>query len=334
MTIKGRFERFTTKIRPTDEHIEEANRQVEYMINRLHDKVADDGTYTLEKVLRAGSNAKFTSLLRTEHNRFDVDLGAYYSGDGATKAKLDKLLEFTRDRLVEIYPKKDKENDFEVLKSAVRVKFTSGIKLWVDVAPIVKDDSLGITNGGHIPRDDGWRLTSVTAHNDFVAKRTGESKKVSGPVRFNRLVRMVKWWNNRQGSLVQPSIFCELITAAAVASTGVTTEWQTSLRQVFTFLRKHQFNTPIAFDDYYDPKKANLATGTVVVLDSVNPGNNVTSTWTDKTRSDFLDRVQEAYDSTTAAWSAERDGDEDEAVDHWCEVFGDEFRTLSEEDDD
>src|SRR6202035_1390984 len=133
------------------------------------------------------------------------------------------------------------------LNSAIRVKFTSGIKLWVDVAPIVKDDSLGITNGGFIPRDDGWRLTSVTAHNDFVARRTAESNKVSGPVRFNRLVRMVKWWNNLQGSMVQPSIFCELIAAAAVRDCGVTTEWQTSLRQVFSFLRKHGLKQPIVF---------------------------------------------------------------------------------------
>ena len=331
MTIKSRFERFTTNIRPTDDHIKEANRQVEFMIDRLHNKVAKDGTFTLEKILRAGSNAKFTSLLRTDFNCFDVDLGAYYSGTGATTAELNKLLEFTRDRLVEIYPQKDKDKDFEVLKSAVRVKFTSGIKLWVDVAPIVRDDSLGITNAGYIPRDDGWRLTSVTAHNDFVAKRTAESKKVSGPVRFNRLVRMLKWWNNRQGTLVQPSIFCELVAAAAVASTGVTPEWQTSLRQIFTFLRKHQFLEPIVFDDNFDPNTKTLATGTVVVIDSVNPANNVTSIWSENTRRDYLDRIEDAYDSTTAAWSAERDGDEDEAVDYWCEVFGEDFRKLSQE---
>lgn len=331
MTIKSRFDRFTTQIRPTDEHIEEANRQVEYMIDRLHDKVADDGSFVLEKVLRAGSNAKFTSLRKTEENRFDVDLGAYYSGKGAQKSKLDTLLDFTRARLIEIYPQKE-EKDFEKLQSAVRVKFTSGIKLWVDVAPIIRDDSLGIANGGHIPRPDAWRLTSVTAHNDFVARRTAESKKVSGPVRFNRLVRMVKWWNNRQGSLVQPSIFCELVTAAAVRQSGVTAEWQTSLRQVFTFLRKHGLADPIVFDDYYDPEKVELASGTVVVLDSVNPKNNVTSAWTESTRRQFLDRVQDAYDAAVAAWSAERDGDEEEAVEHWCEIFGDAFRTLSEEE--
>lgn len=331
MTIKGRFERFTTNIRPTDKHIEEANRQTEWMIDRLHDKVSADGTFVLEKVLRAGSNAKFTSLLRTDENVFDVDLGAYYSGKGATKEKLDTLLDFTMEKLIEIYHQKDRK-DFEKLKSAVRVKFTSGIKLWVDVAPIVKDESLKITNGGHIPRDDGWRLTSVTAHNDFVSKRTGESKKVSGPVKFNRLVRMIKWWNNLQGSLVQPSIFCELITAAAIRDNGVTGEWQTSLRQVFSYLRKHGLTQPIVFDDYYDPKKVTLATGTVVVLDSVNPKNNVTALWTSSTRDQFLDRVEEAYDASTSAWSAERDGDEDEAVDHWCRIFGDGFRNLSEED--
>lgn len=331
MTIKRRFDRFTTQIRPTEEHIEEANRQVEYMIDRLHDKVADDGSFVLEKILRAGSNAKFTSLRKTDENLFDVDLGAYYSGKGAEKRKLDTLLDFTRAQLIKIYPQKE-EKDFQKLQSAVRVKFTSGIKLWVDVAPIIRDDSLGITNGGYLPRPDGWRLTSVTAHNDFVTKRTAESKKVSGPVRFNRLVRLVKWWNNLQGQLVQPSIFCELITAAAVRESGVTSEWQTSLRQVFTFLRKHGLAQPIIFDDYYDAEEADMASGTVVVLDSVNPKNNVTSAWTDSTRRQFLDRVQDAYDASVAAWSAERDGDEDEAVDHWCEVFGDAFRKLSEED--
>jgi len=52
--------------------------------------------------------------------------------------------------------------------------------------------------------------------------------------------------------LIQPSIFCDCITAAAFAEVGVTNEWQTSLRHVFNFLRQHQFLTPIVFSDYYD----------------------------------------------------------------------------------
>ncbi len=333
MTIKGRFELFTTNIKPTEEHFAEANRQTKYMIEQLYNRVSADGTFTLEKVLRAGSNAKHTSLRQTADNRFDVDLGAYYSGKGATKDKLSTLLDFTHAKLIDIYHQKDKK-DFEILESAVRVRFVTGIKLWVDVAPIIKDDTLKIDNAGWIPRKDKWRLTSVTAHNDFVSKRNVLSKKVAGPVHFNRLVRMMKWWNNLQGDLVQPSIFCELIAAKAFVETGVTGEWQSSLRQIFNFLRKHQLCEAIVFDDYYDSKKVALPLDQVIVLDSVNSSNNVTREWTAATRESFIDRVQDAYDAMMDARVAENAGDEDSAVEHWCRVFGDSFRELSEKQED
>lgn len=329
MTIKERFDRFASQIRPTNEHIKEANRQTDYMVEQLKNRVSADDRFTLEKVLKAGSNAKFTSLRRTEDNIFDVDIAAYYSGEDATKEQLDKLLKFTSDQIRNIYPTKQDE-DIKPLKSAVRVKFRSGIKLNVDVAPIIRDDSLGLPNGGWIPRKDGWRLTSVTCHNDFISQRIALSKQISGPVKFNRLVRMVKWWNNQQGDLTQPSIFCDLVTAAAFEEYGVTDEWQTSLRQVFSFLRKHQFLEPIIFDDFYNVNRVVLPADQVVIMDSVNPNNNIAKTWTEKTRLSYLERVQEAYDAMMDAKSCEFDGDENAAVDAWCQVFGDEFRTLSE----
>lgn len=334
MTIKGRFERFTRKIRPTDKHIEEANRQTEFMISRLEHRISADETYELEKIVLAGSNAKHTSLRKTKENRFDVDLNACFSGQGAKKAELDKLLQFTHGQLVDVYKHLKDPRDFEILKSAVRIRFVSGIKLWVDVAPIILDDSvLHVEDAGWIPRSDGWRLTSVTAHNKFVAKRTKKSKEVSGPVHFNRLVRMFKWWNNRQGPLAQSSIFCELVAAAAFEQTGVTSEWQSSLRQLFTFMRQHQFRTPILFGDYYKPSSVEVPPHPVIVMDAVNPKNNLTAAWTRRTRDEFLESVQQAYNAMMAARSAEQDDDDDEAVDHWCHVFGNDFRKLSEEED-
>lgn len=332
MTIIGRFNRFVKNIRPTDDHIGEANRQTDYMVEKLKGKVAANGTFKLEKVLKAGSNAKFTSLRRTTENIFDVDLAAYYSGTGATTKELNKLLDFTCEWLCEIYPNKPKE-DFGVLKSAVRVKFRGGIKLNVDVAPIIRDDSLGLENGGWLPRADGWRLTSVSCHNQFISGRTTKSNQVSGPVRFNRLVRLVKWWNNRQEDLAQPSIFCDLITAAAFDVYGVTSQWQTSLRQVFSFLLKHQFLEPIIFDDYHDTSQLEFPSGQVVIMDSVNLENNIAKDWTEKTRLDYLARVQDAYDWIMEARSYELDGEEEGAVEKWCQVFGDKFRSLSEGED-
>lgn len=334
MTIKARFARFTKNIRPTDKHIEESDRQTDFMVGRLKHRISADGTYELDRVVLSGSNAKHTSLRKTEQNRFDVDLNACFSGKGATKDHLDRLLHFTRAQLMDIYRHLKDEKDFELLKSAVRVKFTSGIRLWVDVAPIILDESvLHIENAGWLPRPDGWRLTSVTGHNTFVSKRTKRSKAVSGPVHFNRLVRMFKWWNNLQGGLTQPSIFCELVAAAAFEETGVTDEWQSSLRHLFRFMRQHGFGAPILFADFYDPAQVKLPSDAVVVMDSVNSENNITRPWSAGTRDDFLRRVQQAYNAMMDARSAEQDDDEEEAVDHWCRVFGDEFRNLSEEED-
>ena len=104
------------------------------------------------------------------------------------------------------------------------------------------------------------------------------------------------------------------------------------MRQIFSFLRRHQLREPIVFDDYYDSTKIALPKDEVIVLDSVNSANNVTREWTAATRDKFLDRVQEAYDAMMDARVAENAGDEDSAVEHWCRVFGDAFAELSEEE--
>jgi hypothetical protein len=144
---------------------------------------------------------------------------------------------------------------------------------------------------------------------------------------------MIKWWNNLQGNLTQPSIFCDLITAHAFEEVGVTTDWQSSLLRVFSSFRKHQFLDPIIFSDYYDPSEVEISDDSkIFVMDSVNPENNITWFWTEDTRLEYLERIQIAYDALVQARSCDLDGEEDEAVDELCEVFGEAFRELSEED--
>ena len=88
----------------------------------------------------------------------------------------------------------------------------------------------------------------------------------------------------------------------------------------------------VIFSDYYDSSKIKVPSHHVIVMDAVNPKNNITATWTNRTREEFLKRVQQAYNAMMDARSAEQDDDEDEAVDHWCRVFGNDFRNLSEEE--
>lgn len=334
MTIRQRFDGFTTAIRPDDDTLDEARRQVAHLEKRLHDLVSEDETFTLVKILRAGSNAKHTSLVRRGANAWDVDLGAYFIGEGATKDEFDDLLGFLEAQIRDVYPNKD-DDDIKAERSAVRVVFTTGIQLHVDVAPIIADDALGVENGGWIPRADGYRLTSVTLHNRFVSSRSTASADVPGPVKFNKLVRLVKWWNNRlPDHLRMPSIFCDHVTAAAVAHMGgVTDQWQTSVRELFRFIAQvHRLTEPIVFEDYYDASDAVLPDDSVVVMDVVNPGNNVGAKLdTDAKRAAYVAAAQEAYDAASYARTLELDGEIDQAVDVWCEVFGTDFRTLSDD---
>lgn len=328
--ISARFSRFLARIRPSRKQMMEAEQQAAVLREQLTERIAADGQFHLEKIFRAGSTAKHTDLARTEKGAFDIDLGVYYRAQGRTEDQLSKLLPYTQARLCEIYPPGKLQQDFHVGKNAVNVTFrTSGLK--IDVVPIIRDGSLKRKNSGWIPRQDEWRLTSITTHIHFVHTRTARHKRRANPVKFNHLVRLVKWWNRRlPESLKQCSYFCELITAAALEKRGVTGDWQSSLYQIFAFVSQHAFSQPIIFNDYYDARKVKPHSDLVVVLDAVNAENNLTRKWNEGTRRGYLNFVQRTLEQIRRAQDCERKGDEQGAVDAWCHVFGDEFRRLSQ----
>jgi len=324
------FDRFIAHIRPSRAQLEGADQQVAFLKERLAECIAADKQFHLEKIFRAGSVAKHTNLVRTGKDTFDIDLGVYYRAQGPTEEQLSNLLPYTHARLREIYPVEKPAQDFHVGKNAVNVTFpTSGLQ--VDVVPIIRDASLKRRNSGCIPRQDEWRLTSITAHIHFVHTRTARSKQVFGPVKFNHLVRLMKWWNRRlPESLRQCSYFCELITAAALEERGVTDTWQSSLCQIFTFLSQHAFSQPIVFNDYYDAKSVKRSNDLVVVLDAVNPDINIASKWTQGIKQGYLKSLRRTCEFIKQAQDDERIGHEEAAIETWCQVFGDDFRRLSQ----
>jgi hypothetical protein len=193
----------------------EAEQQAAFLKRQLSERIAADGRFHLERSFLSGSAAKHTNLVRTDKNSFDIDLGVYYHRQGQKDEQLSKLLPYMQACLREIYPPGKLQQDFHVGKNAVNIIFhTSGLN--IDVVPIIRDRSLRRKNSGYIPRQDEWRLTSITAHVHFVHTRTAHYKQRGSPVKFNHFVRLIKWWNRRlPNSLKQCSYFCELITATA-----------------------------------------------------------------------------------------------------------------------
>jgi hypothetical protein len=330
MDISSRFDRFIARIRPSRKLLEEADLQVDFLREQLTERIAAENRFHLEKILRAGSAAKHTDLMRTGKGTFDIDLGFYYRAQGQTEEELSKLLRYTHACLRKIYPADKPAQDFHEGKNAVTVTFRTS-KLQVDVVPIIRNTSLKLRNSGYIPRQDKPRLTSITAHIHFVHTRTARSKLVPGPVKFNHLVRLMKWWNRQlPESLKQCSYFCELITAAALEERGVTEEWQSSLSRIFTFLSQHDFLRPIVFNDYYDTKTVQYPNDLVVVLDAVNSDNNVARKWTKEVKQGYLKSLRKTCALIEQAQDAERTGHEEDALGAWCQVFGDDFRRLSQ----
>ncbi len=180
MSISSRFDQFVASLRPLGKQRKTADQTVAVLIQQLHRIMDLERTFTLGKVLQAGSQTKHTALRRMGTHSSDVDIGVYFLARSATQESLETLLRFTRERLLEVYPNKPSQ-DFTIPGRAVQVFFRSR-NLSVDVVPILRDPSLRIENGGYMPRHDGWRLTSITYHTDFVRRRTEQSKQVSSPM--------------------------------------------------------------------------------------------------------------------------------------------------------
>ncbi len=325
MDIASHFSRFLARIRPSSAQRETAEWQSAVLMQKLSERAAAHGQFHLEKIFLAGSAAKHTNLIRSGKGTFDVDLGVYFRRHGQKDEQLRKLLAFTRACLRESYPANKPDQDFHVGKNAVNV-FSRSSGLCIDVVPIIRDDSLKQENSGWIPRQDEWRLTSITAHVRFIHKRTERSNQIPGPVRFNDLVRLVKWWNRRlPENIKQCSYFCELITAAALEQSGVTGDWQSSLDAIFGFLVRHAFAQPIVFSDYYDARAVRYPHDPVVVLDAVNPENNVAHHWNKEIKQTYLTYIRQTYDCIQQARACERARREQAALDTWCKVFGDMF---------
>ncbi|MBS2549015.1 nucleotidyltransferase [Catenulispora sp. NL8] len=306
------------KVNLTKAEVDAQRAQVNNLRERIEAKIAVTPGFAFVKALNAGSVAKGTAL----SNAKDRDLAVYVRAELAPE-ELPKLVEWVRDRLVEIYPTMS-EDQIVANTHCVTVRFSvSGLD--VDVVPVLY---MGEANDvGYLvsKTDDALHKTSVRLQLDFIRGR----KKIH-PRDLAQLIRFTKWWarqqKKRDGDFKCQSYMLELIWIHLADHGLVLDDYVDALEAFFGFIVDGGFDKQIAFTDFH--KAADLpdrGTWPIQVLDPVNFDNNVAEFYEAADRDRLVAAAQDAFDAITTARYEPIKG---MAVQMWQQVLGTAFKAA------
>jgi hypothetical protein len=291
------------KVNVESEDARERRRQVNHLRQRLETYISDHPGYDLVKLRASGSTAKHTAIRRRKGEGSDADVAAYVRSADPTLPEAG-LLEWLRDRCIEVYGKTKVADDFKISDHAVGITLRgSGLK--IDVAPMLYDGEPD-DKGYLITRQGERKLTSVTLHLTFIRKRRNDAG-----LAYPELIRLLKAWireaKRRDTSLRCKSFLLELIVAHLWDSGWngeplQVNDYPRAIEQVLAFIARTGLKEPIAFDDFYDPAEISDSYEAIQVWDPVNPANNVASSYFEHDRQRLVEHAAICLDEIS--WAA------------------------------
>lgn len=300
--------------------------QVKHLRNRLEAYIAGHPHYDLVKMRGSGSVAKHTAIKSSS----DTDIAAYVRAAAVGGVNVDEtqLLEWLRDRCIEVYGATKDASDFEISHHAVGITM-HGTGLKIDVAPVLYEGEPD--DRGYLVTQTGDRvLTSVTLHKEFLDKR----RALAGP-EYREFIRLVKAFIHRakvEAAASGPefrfkSFLAELIVAHLwdngwLAKAFAIGDYPRAFEQFLAYIVMTELKEPVVFTDYYPASEVDTCHDPVQVWDPVNPANNVTRGYSDYDRQRLVDRCSEALDQVSIASAATN---KSAAIAAWKTLFGPTF---------
>lgn len=302
--------------------VDDRRGQLDYLKRRLEYWIGEHPEYNLRKIRGSGSVTKGTALRGSS----DADMVAYVESAavGGVSVPEADLLNWLRDRLVEVYGDTKKPEDFVISHHAVGISYSSGLK--VDVAPVIYEGDTD--DRGYLVTRQGQRvLTSVKLHLEFIRARKATAGKD-----YAQLIRLLKAWVREQ-KRINDDFRCKSFLVELVVAHLADQGWQgqrltlddltVALEQVFAFIAGTGMRQRISFTDYYPPSDLPAPTGTAMeVFDPVNPDNNVVKDYSHADRQTLVHAAADALDAISEAAYADTKG---RAVSSWKRVFGPGF---------
>jgi hypothetical protein len=286
----------------------------------------------------AGSFAKHTGLRRhmrgnSEIEGQDVDLPFVIKPTSKDGDRIDELLRRFEGFAAASYPKTPRR----ITASSIELQFVAS-KLNYDLVPM-----LAAPYPDHqviLKKDGSRRVTSVAKHTEFVRRRTRESDKLAGRVKFNECIRLLKWWRFVRIGTTSPieevrTMLIELLCASAYDRLGVEPTYTETLFKWFGWLATVTARRlPISFNDYpsVEPVGAGVQGHQLWrVLDPVNANNNVVHTnWGNIELDEFAAWFAAARDALSRLLSHESAGNDGIVDDILAELFGNPILTHGE----
>ncbi|MGK3960057.1 CBASS oligonucleotide cyclase [Sorangium sp. So ce118] len=325
---------FVDWIRPEEKTEETICKQAEEIRERIRAKALQDGL-VVRSMPWSGSFAKKTGLRRHMRGNHevegqDVDLSFVISPQTTEGEDIESLLDRFERYAQESYPNTSRSPT----KSSIRLDF-EGTKLSYDLVPMLaveNDDEAQVL----LRRDGERRRTSVQRHIDFVRRRTARSNELDGRVKFNEVVRLVKWWRELCQSKSQilqevPTMLIDLLCAKAFDTHGVDETYTETLSRWFgQTAHLVRSRKRVDFSDFKSPAEE-IETGRWAVLDPVNAGNNVVpQAWGNLQIEELAEWFEEARDGMARVIAADTAGDEEEARDELAVLFGNAIKHHGE----
>lgn len=333
--IEQRLERFVDWLKPDEKSEDTIRRQSDEIRQAIRKQASADGLIVRETP-SAGSFAKNTGLRRhvtggSAVEGQDVDLHFVLSPRTRDDEVLDRLLDRFYGYAQRAYPQRPPNKSRT--KSSVTLKFV-GTKLSYDLVPLLIAPEYG-EDYQWLLRSDGKRLTSVVRHVEFTRRRTRRSNELPGRVKFNECVRLLKWWrefrmkNHRRSIRSLPSIVIDMMAAYAFDNRQVRATYSETLYVWFDFLYDAvQRRKRISFTDYPMPRNRPHAPKTPwMVIDPVDPSNNLTRNWIDQHVDELAGWLLQARLDLGKAIDLDRRNNHQESLHYLVQLLGPPFRT-------
>lgn len=333
--IERRLEHFVDWLKPDAESESAMAQRADEIRQKIRSQVVADGL-TVRSTPAAGSFAKNTGLRRhvtggSAVEGQDVDIPFVLSPMTEREQQISRLLDRFQGYADRAYPQRPPNKSRT--KSSIKIEFT-GARLSFDLVPMIQAPEYGPDYQWLLRGDGTKRLTAVSMHNQFIRSRTHASNQVPGRVKFNECVRLLKWWrefrmnNDRQSIPGIPSLMLEMMAAHAFDQKGVEATYSATLLSWFDHLHDVvSRRTPIRFQDYPPPPGRRHAAKTPwMVMEPVDPENNLTHDWNDQHIAELASWLQRARTDMQRAVDLDRRNNPQESLHHLVQIFGTPFK--------